>query len=184
VLGGIGVWEDGRLRNWASANVAHLTGASCDPAALRRIRGWLTDKRQPQQDLGLQSTVFVASTTVNELWNAHPDLDGYEDWPLMPALAAAHPEWAPELAGLLWTALQTGRSYEAALESVSGWLRQSAEQPWAGRLAEFLPLLVHGPDDRHRLLSLIKELSEDPDHPLDEEQVRRMWGAVRGAGTQ
>jgi hypothetical protein len=184
LLGGIGVWEDGRLRISASVNVAHLIGASCDLDTLRRIRGWLTDKRQPQQDLGLQSTVFVASTTVDTLWNAHPDLDGYEDWPRQPALAAVHPEWAPELAGLLWTALQTGRSYEAALDSVSGWIRQSADQPWAEGLATFLPLLVHGPDDRNRLLSLIKELSEDPDHPLEEEQVRRMWGAVRGAGTQ
>ncbi|GGM87628.1 hypothetical protein [Streptomyces fuscichromogenes] len=182
LLGGIGVREDGRLRADAAVQVAHFAGARPESRTLRRIRAWLSDGRRPQQDLGLQSTVFLAAVPVSELWNQHEDLEGHGDWPLMLALAAVRPALAPELAGLLWTALRTPRSYEAAIETLSGWLRGSAGRPWADRLERFLPLLVHSHDDRDRLLAVIGELAEDPDRPLNEQQVRRLRGAVRGAG--
>lgn len=118
-----------------------------------------------------------------DLWNQHDDLEGHGDWPLMLALAAVRPAQAGELAGLLWTALRTPRSYEAAVDTLSGWLRDSADQPWAEALERFLPMLVHSQDDRDRVLSLITELTEDPDQPLNEQQVRRLWGAVQGAST-
>ncbi|MFF9163074.1 hypothetical protein ACF081_22885 [Streptomyces longwoodensis] len=184
LLGGIGVWDDGRLRADAAVQIAHLAGAHCDPLPVRRIRVWLSDKRRLHQDLGLQSTVSLASVSVVDLWNQHPDLAGHGDWPLVLALADVRPALAPELAGLLWTALQTGRSYEAAQGALAEWLSGSAGRPWADRLETFLPLLVHTEDDRNRLLALIKELSEDPDQPLEEQQVRRLWGAVQGAGTR
>jgi hypothetical protein len=184
LLGRIGVWEDGTLRAAAGVQVAHLAGAHCDPLVLRRIRVWLSDARRPHQDLGLQSTVFLASVSATDLWNQHPDLADRGDWPLMLALADARPDLARELAGLLWTALQTGRSYEAAVDTVSDWLSRSADQPWASCLEAFLPLLVHSQDDRDRLLSLLKELSEDPDQPLNGTQVRRFHTAVQGAGTR
>ncbi|MFF7275988.1 hypothetical protein [Streptomyces griseorubiginosus] len=183
LLGGIGVWDEGRLRADAAAQIAHFAGAHPDGLASQRIRAWLSDERRPQQDLGLQSTVFLASVQVVDLWNRHDDLEGYGDWPLMLALAAVRPALAAELAGLLWTALQTPRSYEAAVDTLSGWLRDSADQPWAPWLERFLPLLVHSQDDRERLLDLIRELTEDPDQPLNEQQVRRLWGAVQGAST-
>ncbi|MFF0016004.1 hypothetical protein [Streptomyces sp. NPDC005374] len=181
LLGGIGVRDEGRLRADAAVQVAHFAGAHPDGQTPRRIRAWLSDERRPQQDLGLQSTVFLASVSVVDLWNQHDDLEGYGDWPLMLALAAVRPDQAAELAGLLWTALQTPRSYEAAIDTLSDWLRGSADQPWAGWLERFLPLLVHSHDDRDRLLALLKELTEDPDQPLNEQQVRRLWGAVQGA---
>ncbi|MEV5841757.1 hypothetical protein AB0M32_07250 [Streptomyces sp. NPDC051985] len=184
LLGGIGVWDEGRLRADASVQVAHFAGAHPEAQTLRRIRAWLSDERRPQQDLGLQSTVYLAAVPVTDLWNQHEDLEGYGDWPLMLALAAVRPALAPELAGLLWTALQTPRSYEAAIETLTDWLRGSADQPWAGALERFLPFLVHSHDDRNRLLGLIKELTEDPDQPLNEQQVRRLWGAVQGASTR
>jgi hypothetical protein len=183
LLGGIGVWDEGRLRADAAVQVAHFAGAHPDGRTPSRIRAWLSDERRPQQDLGLQSTIFLASVSVVDLWNQHDDLEGHGDWPLMLALAAVRPPQAVELAGLLWTALQTPRSYEAAVDTLSGWLRDSADQPWAEWLERFLPLLVHSQDDRDRLLSLITELTEDPDQPLNEQQVRRLWGAVQGAGT-
>ncbi|KPI12466.1 hypothetical protein OK074_2545 [Actinobacteria bacterium OK074] len=182
LLGTVGVWEDGKLRIAAAVQVAHFAGATCDAAVPRRIRGWLSDERRPQQDLGLQSVVCLASLPATDLWNPHPDLDAYGDWPLLLALTAVRPELAPELAGLLWTALQTPRSYEAALDALADWLRGCGGQPWAPVLEGFLPLLVHTHDDRNRLLTLIKELAEDLDNPLDGEQVRRMWEAVQGAG--
>jgi hypothetical protein len=184
LLGGIGVWNEGRLRADAAVQVAHFAGAHCDPLTFQRMRAWLSDERRLQQDLGLQSTVFLASVSVVDLWNQHPDLEGHGDWPLMLAIAAVRPALAAELAGLLWTALQTPRSYEAALEALSDWLRGSAGRPWEEYLERFLPRLVHRQDDRDRLLSLINELSEDPDHPLNDQQVRRLRGAVQGAGTR
>ncbi|MFS8202941.1 hypothetical protein ACLVWQ_30170 [Streptomyces sp. CWNU-52B] len=183
LLGGIGVRDEGGLRADAAVQIAHLAGVHPEAQTFRRIRAWLSDERRPQQDLGLQSTVYLASVPVSDLWNRHQDLEGYGDWPLMLALAAVRPALAQELAGLLWTALQTSRSYEAAVATLSDWLRGSADQPWADRLERFLPLLVLGHDDRNRLLSLIKELSEDPDQPLNEQQVRRLWEAVQGAST-
>ncbi|RAG86104.1 hypothetical protein DN069_08285 [Streptacidiphilus pinicola] len=184
LLASIGVVDEGALRVPASLNVVHYVGASCDPLTLERIRGWMSDPRRPHQDLGLQSAVFLASTKVSDLWSPNPALEGYAEWPLMLALVALRPAWAPYLAGLLWTALQTSRSYEAALDSVSGWLTGQAGKPWAEAPVTFLPMLVHTADDRHRLLSLIKELSEDPDNPLDAEQVRRLAAAVQGVGTR
>ncbi|MFJ9705401.1 hypothetical protein [Streptomyces sp. NPDC101234] len=183
LLGGIGVWEEGKLRAGAAVQVAHFAGAHPEARTLHRIRAWLSDERRPQQDLGLQSTVYLAGLPASDLWNRHEDLEDHGDWPLMLALAAVRPALATELAGLLWTALQTPRSYEAAVETVSDWLRGCADQPWAGQLERFLPLLVHSHDDRNRLLSLIKEIAEDPDQPLNEQQVRRLWGAVQGAST-
>ncbi|MEW2298922.1 hypothetical protein AB0958_02885 [Streptomyces sp. NPDC006655] len=183
LLGGIGVRDEGKLRSAAAVQVAHFAGAHPDGQTLRRIRAWLSDPRRPQQDLGLQTTVYLAGLPASDLWNLHEDLEGHGDWPLMLALAEVRPALAPELAGLLWTALRTPRSYEAAVETVTDWLRGSADQPWADRLERFLPLLVHSHDDRNRLLALIKELTEDPDQPLNEQQVRRLWGAVQGAST-
>ncbi|WP_413756811.1 hypothetical protein [Streptomyces sp. MMBL 11-3] len=183
LLGGIGVRAGGGSRVDAAVQIAHFAGAHPEEETFRRIRTWLSDERRDRQDLGLQSTVCLASVPVSDLWNPHRDLEGYGDWPLLLALTAVRPGLAADLAGLLWTALRTSRSYEAAFAALSDWLRGSADQPWAGRLARFLPLLVLGRDDRDRLLSLIKELSEDPDQPLNEQQVRRLWEAVQGAST-
>jgi hypothetical protein len=95
-------------------------------------------------------------------------------------MAAAYPGHAAEIAGLVWTALNTSRSYEAALDAVAGWLRTCRGAPWEGALLRFLPLLSLTADDRQRLLSLIKELSQDPDDPLGQEQGRRLRLAVTG----
>ncbi|WP_329135317.1 hypothetical protein OG552_21430 [Streptomyces sp. NBC_01476] len=177
-LGRIGTWEEGRLRVIAAESVVHLAGAASDREPLARIRGWLSDERRPHQDLGLIAAVLLAQFRVEDLWNPAPELTGRERWPLALAMAAARSERAPEIAGLLWTALNTGRSYESALDTLAGWLRRCRGKPWERELLRFLPLLVHSADDGQRLLSLIKELSEDPDDPLGPEQGRRLRQAV------
>ncbi|HEY3479482.1 MAG TPA: hypothetical protein VGL02_11365, partial [Streptomyces sp.] len=116
--------------------------------------------------------------------NPAPELIGREKWPLALAISAARAERAPEIAGLIWTALNTSRSYESALDAVAGWLRDCRGTPWEGELLRFLPLLALTADDRLRLLSLIKELSEDPDDPLGPEQSRRLRAAVEEVGSR
>lgn len=182
-LGRIGTWEEGRLRVVAGESVVHLAGAGPGREPLARIRTWLGDNRRHHQDLGLVTTVLLAEFLVEQLWNPAPELAGREKWPLPLALAAAHPERAAEIAGLIWTALNTSRSYEAALEAVAEWLRTCRGTPWEGELLRFLPLLALTADDRQRLLSLIKELAEDPDDPVGQEQTRRLRQAVTEVGT-
>ncbi|HEY5834183.1 hypothetical protein, partial [Streptomyces sp.] len=183
-LGRIGTWEEGRLRAVAAESVVHLAGAGAGREPLARIRGWLGDNRRLHQDLGLVATVLLADFLVEHLWNPAPALAGRERWPLPLAIAAAHPERAAEIAGLIWTALNTSRSYRTALDAVAGWLRACRGKPWEEELLRFLPLLALTPDDRQRLLSLIKELSEDPDDPLGQEQTRRLRQAVTEGGNR
>jgi hypothetical protein len=181
-LGRIGTWDEGKLRVAAAEGVVQLAGAAAGREPLARIRGWLDDNRRTHQDLGLVSSVLLADFQVENLWNPAPELTGREKWPLALAVSAARWERAPEIAGLIWTALNTSRSYATALDVVADWLRGSPNRPWEGTLLRFLPLLALTADDRQRLLSLIKELSEDPDDPLGPEQSRRMRQAVEEVG--
>ncbi|MBD0738513.1 hypothetical protein [Streptomyces sp. CBMA29] len=173
-LGAIGTWEEGRLRVVAAESVVHLLGSDPGLEPLDAIRRWLNDNRRHHQDLGLVATVLLAEFQTEDVWNPAPELSGREKWPLALAVAAACPDRAQEVAGLLWTALNTSRSYEAALDAVTRWLRSSQGEPWEKELLRFLPLLMLTADDRQRLASLIKELSEDPDDPLGPDQSRRL----------
>jgi len=183
-LGRIGTWEEGRLRVMAAQSVVHLAASTTSGEPLTRIRGWLSDNRRHHQDLGLVAAVLLCEFQTEEVWNPAPELTGREKWPLALAVCAARPDRAAEIAGLLWTALNTSRSYESALSAVSGWLRACRGKPWEEELARFLPLLVHTADDQQRLLSLIKELSGDPDDPLGQEQSRRLSQAVQEVGNR
>jgi hypothetical protein len=183
-LGAIGTWEEGRLRAVAAESAVHLAGSAPPGEALARVRGWLADTRREHQDLGLVGTVLLAEFRTEELWNPAPQLQGMAKWPLALALCTAWPEHAPGIAGLLWTALNTSRSYEPALAAVAAWLRGCRGTAWEEALAGFLPLLVFKEDDRQRLLSLIDELSEDPDDPLGQEQTHRLRQAVEKVGTR
>jgi hypothetical protein len=183
-LGRIGTWEEGKLRIVAAESVVHLTASTSAAEPLTRIRGWLSDNRRHHQDLGLVATVLLCEFQTEDVWNPAPELAGREKWPLALAIAAARPDRATEVAGLLWTALNTSRSYESALSAVTGWLRGCRGRPWEEELARFLPLLVLRADDQQRLLSLIKELSGDPDDPLGQEQSRRLRQAVQEVGNR
>lgn len=183
-LGKIGTWEEGRLRVVAAESVVHLIGSAPVAEPIARIRGWLDDTRREHQDLGLVSAVLLAELLVEDVWNPAPELTGREKWPLALAVSAARSELGPQVAGLLWTALNTGRSYEAALDTVAGWMRRCHNKPWERELIRFLRLLTLTADDKQRLLSLVKELSEDPDEPLGQEHTRRLWQAVQEAGNR
>ncbi|SFE76396.1 hypothetical protein SAMN05216251_105113 [Actinacidiphila alni] len=183
-LGRIGTWEDGRLRVAAADGVVHLLGSAPVAEPLVRMRGWLDDSRREFQYLGLVAAVLLADFRVEDVWNPAPELTGREKWPLALAITATRTELGPTVAGLLWTALNTGPSYKVALDAVADWLRTCHNTPWEGELLRFLGLLTLTQDDRNRLLSLIKELSEDPDEPLGQEHTRRLWQAVQEAGNR
>jgi hypothetical protein len=183
-LGRIGTWKDGRLRNVAAQSVAHLAGFATDREPLARIRTWLGDSRRQHQNLGLTSTLLLAELMVDEVWNPAEELGGRERWPLALAICATRPQLAAEVAGLLWTALNTSRSYRPALAILARWLRTCRGKPWEADVLRFLPLLVLTEDDRQRTLSLIEELSKDPDEPLEPEHAHRLVRAARAGGTR
>ncbi|SFJ94260.1 hypothetical protein [Streptomyces pini] len=183
-LGRIGTWEDGRLRSVAAQSVAHLAGSASGREPLARIRAWLGDSRRQHQNLGLVSTLFLAETLVENVWNPAAELAGHGKWPLALAICATRPDQASEVAGLLWTALNTSRSYRAALDAVATWLRTCPGKPWEAAVLGFLPLLVLTDDDRQRMLSLIGKLSQDPDDPLAQEYAHRLLQTVRTGRTR
>ncbi|MFA3873742.1 hypothetical protein ABS735_08650 [Streptomyces sp. MMCC 100] len=180
-LGGIGTWDDGRLRTVAAQGVAHLAGFTTDREPLARIRSWLGDGRRQHQNLGLAATLLLAELTVESVWNPAEELGGREQWPLALAICATRPDLAADVAGLLWTALRTSRSYRAALDILGGWLRNCRDKAWETEVLRFLPRLVLEEDDRQRLVWLIGELSQDPDEPLEPEHAHRLLQAVQAA---
>ncbi|MER6322792.1 hypothetical protein [Streptomyces coelicoflavus] len=180
-LGGIGTRDDGALRFVAAQGVAHLAGFTTDREPLTRIRSWLNDSRQQHQNLGLASTLLLADLTVEHVWNPAEELGGRERWPLALAICATRPDLAAEVAGLLWTALCTSRSYRRALDILAGWLRTCRGKAWEGDVLRFLPLLILGEDDRQRLTWLIGELCQDPDEPLEPEHAHRLLQAVQAS---
>ncbi|WP_407565613.1 hypothetical protein [Streptomyces sp. 184] len=184
LLGTVGTWEEGEARADAAENIVQLMGSTVAPLPMERLRGWLGDTRVEYQNLGLQSTLFLAGTRVDEVWNPAPEIEHLGNVPLLVALAEARPAQAAGLAGLLWTALNTGRSYESALEAVEGWFTGSAGEPWAPYLLGFLRHLLHTEDDERRLLSLVDELTQDPYHPLAQDHARLLRRAVRGEGAR
>ncbi|MEV7788249.1 hypothetical protein AB0O72_23100 [Streptomyces sp. NPDC088106] len=183
-LGRIGTRDDGRMRALAAESVAHLVGFTTGRGPLARIRTWLGDTRRPHQNLGLAATLLLAELTVADVWNPAEDLTGREKWPLALAVCEARPQQAQEVAGLLWSALNTSRSYPAALDILRRWLRTCRGTPWEAALLRFLPLLTLADDDRLRTLSLIGELSQDPDEPLEQEHAHRLAQAVEMGGTR
>jgi hypothetical protein len=183
-LGEIGTWKDGRLRTVAAESVAHLAGFTTDREPLARIRAWLGDSRRPHQNLGLASTLLLAELVVEDVWNPAEELGGREQWPLALAVCATRPQLTTEVAGLLWTALNTDRSYRIALTILAKWLRKCQGKPWEADVMRFLPSLVLTEDDRQRMLSLIRELSQDLDEPLEPEHAHRLLQAAQAGGAR
>ncbi|MFF2120296.1 hypothetical protein ACFVXH_23470 [Kitasatospora sp. NPDC058184] len=184
-LARIGTHEDGDKAPIASHGIVRLLAGPDDRAVLRRLAEWTADKRVPYQDLGLLAVVRLAVTTVGEVWDgeAWPDLGRYLEWPLPLALAATRPDRAVPLADLLWTALRTPRSYEAATDCLEFWLRTAVDEDGpdtrAG-LAALLPALV-GTDRERRLLDwLLRRMMSDPDEPLPTARARELWDLATG----
>ncbi|MFD8781161.1 hypothetical protein [Kitasatospora sp. NPDC059599] len=185
-LARIGADEDEDQAPLASYSAVRLLSGPDDRAVLRRIAEWTADRRVPYQDLGLLTTVRLALTTVGEVWDGEdsPDLAELLDWPLPLAIAATRPDRSGALADLMWTALRTPRSHEAAVDCLEYWLRGAVPEEDGGPedgpdtrrgLAALLPHLIAEDRERQLLDWLLRRMMNDPDDPLDKTAARRLW---------
>ncbi|MFE7383437.1 hypothetical protein ACFU9F_24105 [Streptomyces zhihengii] len=180
-LARIGTRDDGEQLAVASFNAVRLLAGPGGPAVLRRVDAWTHHKRAEYQDLGLVATVRLAVTRVDEV---RDDEDGSPlgdrgDWPLPLALAVVRPELVRPMADLLWTALNTARSKEVALDALESLLRTAvrrdgAEWTRAG-LAALLPAMFAEEPDLRQLDWLLRRMMRDQDDPLPDAQARALW---------
>ncbi|MGW1952514.1 hypothetical protein ACWCPI_07065 [Streptomyces sp. NPDC001920] len=186
-LARIGVRDDGELVSVASHNVVRLLVLPDAAEVLARMAEWTHHKREPYQDLGLAATVRLALTTVDELL-MDPDSLADDcaspwgdcgDWPLVLALAAVRPELVDPMADLMWSALNTARSKDVAMDALEQLLRSAERKDgteWTRPgLAELLPALATEEHDRRRLDWLLRRMMNDPEKPLPEPKARDLW---------
>ncbi|MFL0024568.1 hypothetical protein ACJBCE_16740 [Streptomyces sp. NBUL23] len=180
-LAEIGVRDDGEQLAVASLNVVRLLTLPECATVLRRLAAWTGHRREEYQDLALVSIVRLALTDVDEVLDDEPGtpLGDRGDWPLLLALAATRPELTGKLADLFWTALNTARSRDVALDALETLLRSASRKDgraWTREgLAALLPALTAEEQDRRRLDWLLRRMMRDQDRPLAEERARALW---------
>lgn len=180
-LARIGVRDDGEQLAVASLNVVRLLTHPQCATVLRRLADWTGHRGEEYQDLALVTIVRLALTDVDEVLDDEPDtpLGDRGDWPLLLALAATRPELTGRLADLFWTALNTARSRDVALDALETLLRSATRKDgraWTREgLAALLPALVAEEHDQRRLDWLLRRMMRDQDRPLPEEQARALW---------
>lgn len=180
-LARIGVRDDGEQLTVASFNVVRLLTLPDAAEVLARVGEWTHHKREPYQDLGLLTSVRIALNTVEEVLMDDPDspLGDRGDWPLSLALAATRPELVGAMADLLWTALNTARSKDVAMDALEELLRSAVRKngtEWTRPgLAALLPALTTEEHDRRRLDWLLRRMMSDPEKPLSDARARDLW---------
>ncbi|MFE4536622.1 hypothetical protein ACFRKB_16345 [Streptomyces scopuliridis] len=180
-LARIGVRDDGDQLAVASFNVVRLLALPDVAKVLRRMSDWTHHRHEAYQDLGLVTTVRLAVTGVDEVPAAEPGspLGDRGDWPLPLALAATRPELVRPMADLLWTALNTARSKDVAMDALETLLRSAVRKDgseWARPgLAALLPALAAEEHDQRRLDWLLRRMMNDPENPLPDAQARSLW---------
>ncbi|MEU2066922.1 hypothetical protein [Streptomyces anulatus] len=180
-LARIGVRDDGEQLAVASLNVVRLLTLPECATVLRRLTDWTGHRGEEYQDLALVSIVRLALTDVDEVLDDEPGtpLGDRGDWPLLLALAATRPELTGKLADLFWTALNTARSRDVAVDALETLLRSASRKDgraWTREgLAALLPALIAEEQDRRRLDWLLRRMMRDQDRPLAEERARALW---------
>ncbi|MFE0255395.1 hypothetical protein [Streptomyces sp. NPDC059010] len=186
-LARIGVRDEGELVQVASLNVVRLLVLPDAAEVLERMAEWTHHKREPYQDLGLAATVRLARTPVDELLmdpdslldDAGSPWDDRGDWPVALALAAIRPELVDAMADLMWTALNTARSKDVAMDALEELLRSAVRKDGGEGtrpgLAALLPALATEEHDRRRLDWLLRRMMNDPEKPLPEPAARELW---------
>ncbi|MFJ6611346.1 hypothetical protein ACIQPT_13835 [Streptomyces sp. NPDC091289] len=180
-LARIGVRDDGELLAVASLNVVRLLTLPESPVVLKRLADWTGHRGEEYQDLALVTIVRLALTDVDEVLDDEPGtpLGDRGDWPLLLALTATRPELTGRLADLFWTALNTARSQDVALDALEHMLRSATRKngrEWTRPgLAALLPALTAEEHDRRRLDWLLRRMMRDQDRPLTEERANALW---------
>ncbi|MFJ8539114.1 hypothetical protein [Streptomyces sp. NPDC093591] len=181
-LARIGIRDEGEQLAVSSFNVVRLLTLPDAPQVLKRVAEWTHHKKEPYQDLGLVTTVRLALTRVDEVLTDDPEsspLGDRGDWPLPLALAATRPELVVPMADLLWTALNTARSKDVAMDALEALLRSAVRKDgteWTRPgLAALLPALATEANDRRRLDWLLRRMMNDPEKPLPEPKARDLW---------
>lgn len=180
-LARIAVRDEGEQLAVASFNVVRLLALPGAAQVLARLAEWTHHKREQYQDLGLVTTVRLALTTVDDVLADDPDspLADRGDWPLPLALAATRPELVDAMADLMWTALNTARAREVAVDALEGLLRSAVRKDgseWTRTgLAALLPALVAEERDRRQLDRLLRQLMKDSESPVPDAQARDLW---------
>lgn len=180
-LARIGVRDDGEQLAVASFNAVRLLALPDGAKVLRRMADWTHHKRAEYQDLGLVTSVRLAVTSVDEVLSDEPDspLADRADWPLPLALAVSRPELVVPMADLMWSALNTARSKDVALDALESLLRSAVRgdgtEGTRPGLAALLPALATEENDRRRLDWLLRRMMNDPEDPLPDAQARTLW---------
>ncbi|MER6035276.1 hypothetical protein ABT133_15385 [Streptomyces sp. NPDC001835] len=180
-LARIGVRDDGDQLAAASFNVVRLLALPDADRVLARIAEWTHHKREAYQDLGLVTTVRLSLTTVDEVLTEDPDgpLADRGDWPLPLALAATRPGLVGPMADLMWTALNTARARDVAMDALERLLRSAVRRDgteWTRPgLAALLPALATEDHDQRRLDWLLRHMMNDPENPLPDARARDLW---------
>ncbi|MEU9088679.1 hypothetical protein [Streptomyces sp. NPDC048428] len=180
-LARIGVRDEGGQVAIASLNVVRLLALPDSAQVLRRMNDWTLHKYVEYQDLGLVTTVRLMLTSVDEVLfdESGSPLGDRGDWPLALALAATRPELVRPMADLMWTALNTARSREVAMDALESLLRSAVRGKDSERarpgLAALLPVLIAEEQDRRRLDWLLRRMMNDPENRLPDAQARALW---------
>ncbi|MEU8627345.1 hypothetical protein [Streptomyces sp. NPDC048669] len=180
-LARIGVRDEGEQMAVASLNVVRLLALPDGPRVLRRMTDWTRHKYVTYQDLGLVTAVRLMLTSVDEVLfeaSASP-LGERDDRPLALALAASRPELVGPMADLMWTALNTARSRDVAMDALESLLRSAVRKNRSEGarlgLAALLPVLMAEEQDRRRLDWLLRRMMNDPENRLPDAQARALW---------
>ncbi|MEV0781684.1 hypothetical protein AB0I52_01570 [Streptomyces sp. NPDC050423] len=180
-LARIGVRDEGEQMAVASLNVVRLLALPDGARVLRRMNDWTRHKYVTYQDLGLVTAVRLMLTSVDEvLFDASVSPLGERgDRPLALALAASRPELVGPMADLMWTALNTARSRDVAMDALESLLRSAVRKDGSEGarpgLAALLPVLMAEEQDRRRLDWLLRRMMNDPENRLPDAQARALW---------
>ncbi|MFD7428336.1 hypothetical protein ACFV6Z_14950 [Streptomyces sp. NPDC059818] len=180
-LARIGVRNEGEQMAVASLNVVRLLALPDGARVLRRMNDWTHHKYVTYQDLGLVTTVRLMLTSVDEVLfdTSVSPLGERGDRPLALALAASRPELVRPMADLMWTALNTARSRDVAMDALESLLRSAVRKNGSEGarpgLAALLPVLMAEEQDRRRLDWLLRRMMNDPENRLPDAQARALW---------
>lgn len=180
-LRALGTWredEETPVARIASESVARLLAQGEVEKVAHRLLSWLEDRRTSVCDLALLTIIRLSRMKVNDLWDINifasgsgrdrwPLIADRGRWPLLLALQDEDAKFTEPFADLVWRSLDTARSRDAALKSLTRWIQGSErDRSYLPALASFLRLLADTPSSARRLRQLVADLRAGTQRPL------------------